>query len=198
MDLFIEAVLWITKTGAPWLDLPGLFGNWKGSEAILHDFFMAESHSMRDAIARRHFLGIAGATGVSSALATQLAGAATSAADNAPSKAAATRSRPSSILDQRDGLRRREPGQPEAIQTQGRGTGAGPAHPRDLAAGGGGRRVRRDRPALPARRRHGHRPCRSQESGQRHMASSTSRPCNATTSPRLWARDCGRECRSGN
>lgn len=26
---FIDAVLWIAKTGAPWRDLPGRFGPWK-------------------------------------------------------------------------------------------------------------------------------------------------------------------------
>jgi transposase len=26
--LFLDAVLWIAKTGAPWRDLPGRFGNW--------------------------------------------------------------------------------------------------------------------------------------------------------------------------
>jgi len=26
--LFIDAVLWIAKTGAPWRDLPERFGNW--------------------------------------------------------------------------------------------------------------------------------------------------------------------------
>jgi transposase len=26
--LFVNAVLWIAKTGAPWRDLPGRFGNW--------------------------------------------------------------------------------------------------------------------------------------------------------------------------
>jgi putative transposase len=26
--LFVDAVLWIVRTGAPWRDLPGGFGNW--------------------------------------------------------------------------------------------------------------------------------------------------------------------------
>lgn len=26
--LFLEAVLWITRTGSPWRDLPDCFGNW--------------------------------------------------------------------------------------------------------------------------------------------------------------------------
>jgi transposase len=26
--LFVEAVLWIVRTGAPWPDLPGAFGCW--------------------------------------------------------------------------------------------------------------------------------------------------------------------------
>lgn len=26
--LFLEAVLWIARTGSPWRDLPGSFGNW--------------------------------------------------------------------------------------------------------------------------------------------------------------------------
>src|SRR3978361_2182409 len=29
--LFIDAVLWIAKTGAPWRDLPDRFGNWNSA-----------------------------------------------------------------------------------------------------------------------------------------------------------------------
>jgi len=29
--LFIDAVLWIAKTGAPWRDLPEYFGNWNSA-----------------------------------------------------------------------------------------------------------------------------------------------------------------------
>ena len=29
--LFLEAVLWIARTGSPWRDLPEVFGNWCGS-----------------------------------------------------------------------------------------------------------------------------------------------------------------------
>lgn len=27
--LFVEAVLWLARTGSPWRDLPELFGNWR-------------------------------------------------------------------------------------------------------------------------------------------------------------------------
>ena len=29
--LFVDAVLWIAKTGAPWRDLPERFGNWNST-----------------------------------------------------------------------------------------------------------------------------------------------------------------------
>ena len=27
--MFVEGVLWIVRTGSPWLDLPEVFGDWK-------------------------------------------------------------------------------------------------------------------------------------------------------------------------
>jgi putative transposase len=29
--LFVEAVLWLARTGSPWRDLPDLFGNWNSA-----------------------------------------------------------------------------------------------------------------------------------------------------------------------
>ena len=29
--LFVEAVLWLARTGSPWRDLPELFGNWNSA-----------------------------------------------------------------------------------------------------------------------------------------------------------------------
>jgi transposase len=31
--LFVEAVLWIVRTGSPWRDLPPAFGNWSSAFA---------------------------------------------------------------------------------------------------------------------------------------------------------------------
>lgn len=29
--LFMEAILWLARTGSPWRDLPGIFGNWNSA-----------------------------------------------------------------------------------------------------------------------------------------------------------------------
>src|SRR5512135_2301152 len=45
--LFLDAVLWIAKTGAPWRDLPDRFGNWNSAwrrVARTTGSFGAQSH----------------------------------------------------------------------------------------------------------------------------------------------------------
>jgi transposase len=40
--LFLEAVLWIVRTGSPWRDLPALFGNWSTAFRRFHDWREAD------------------------------------------------------------------------------------------------------------------------------------------------------------
>jgi transposase len=40
--LFMEAVLWIVRTGSPWRDLPALFGNWSTTYRRFKDWREAD------------------------------------------------------------------------------------------------------------------------------------------------------------
>lgn len=40
--LFIEAILWIIRTGSPWRDLPEEFGNWKSIHKRYRRWVLAE------------------------------------------------------------------------------------------------------------------------------------------------------------
>ena len=40
--LFVEAVLWIARTGSPWRDLPELFGNWSTAFRRFSDWRKAD------------------------------------------------------------------------------------------------------------------------------------------------------------
>ena len=40
--LFVEAVLWIVRTGSPWRDLPPLFGNWNSVFTRFRDWVKAD------------------------------------------------------------------------------------------------------------------------------------------------------------
>jgi len=39
---FLEAVLWIVRTGSPWRDLPALFGNWSTVYTRFRDWVAAD------------------------------------------------------------------------------------------------------------------------------------------------------------
>ena len=41
--LFVEAVLWIARTGSPWRDLPPLFGHWNSVFTRFRDWVKADS-----------------------------------------------------------------------------------------------------------------------------------------------------------
>ena len=40
--LFVEAVLWIARTGSPWRDLPGSFGHWNSTFTRFRDWVKAD------------------------------------------------------------------------------------------------------------------------------------------------------------
>jgi transposase len=40
--LFVEAVLWIARTGSPWRDLPGSFGHWNSTFTRFRDWVEAD------------------------------------------------------------------------------------------------------------------------------------------------------------
>ena len=40
--LFVEAVLWIARTGSPWRDLPPTFGNWSTPSTRFRDWVKAD------------------------------------------------------------------------------------------------------------------------------------------------------------
>lgn len=40
--LFVEAVLWIVRTGSPWRDLPPKFGNWSTTYTRFRDWVKAD------------------------------------------------------------------------------------------------------------------------------------------------------------
>ena len=52
--LFIEAVLWLARTGSPWRDLPGFFGNW-------NSVFVRFSRWSKDGVWDRLFAAMADA-----------------------------------------------------------------------------------------------------------------------------------------
>ena len=50
--LFVEAILWIVRTGSPWRDMPSSFGNWSSIYTRFRDWVAADVWAAVDVGAR--------------------------------------------------------------------------------------------------------------------------------------------------
>ena len=122
---------------------------------------------MSGSIDRRHFLGIAAATGLSTGLSGQTVGAVAAALRRSDGSDAGGVSRQArSFLTEARRLRRREPWQPQASHAQRGSSFESPSNAADLAARDRKRWIVHGRSARPARGRHRTRPGWAQRAGE--------------------------------